>query len=294
MNASHPGAASARRIAVCAARDDRPPSASSPATPSSHRTHRCAMTDDGAMTLDGEGDVSERSVEYRDRDAELAGFEAWPDDQLGARPGVVVVHGGAGLDEHARGRARRVAALGYVVLAADMYGKGVAGDRERVMSRIGGLLADRKLLCARLQAGIDVLASNPRVHGRPAAIGYCFGGRVVLEAARAGMRLAAVVSVHGSLSTATPARCGELAAKVLVCHGALDPHVPREQLDEFIEEMNAAGADWQLNVYGRAVHGFTHDHGPQSPGVAYHAIADARSSLAIEHFLAEAFAAQRR
>jgi dienelactone hydrolase len=233
--------------------------------------------------------MGELSVEYRDGHTELVGLRAWPDELSEPRPGVLIVHGGAGLDEHARGRARRVAALDYVVLAADMYGTGVAGDRQRVMSRIGQLIADRRLLCARLQAAIDVLAADPRVDGRLAAIGYCFGGRVVLEAARAGMRLAAVVSVHGGLSTDTPARRGELAAKVLVCHGALDPHIPRQRLDEFIDEMNAAGADWQLNVYGRARHGFTHDHGPPSPGVAYDAATDARSTLAIEEFLAEAF-----
>jgi dienelactone hydrolase len=158
--------------------------------------------------------MGEENVEYRDGDTDLTGFRVWPDEP-GCQPGVIVVHGGAGLDEHARGRARRVAALGYVALACDMYGGGVAGDRERVMSCIGQLLSDRERLCARLQAAIDVLAGDPRVDGRLAAIGYCFGGRVVLEAARGGARLAGVVSVHGSLATDAPARPGVITAKVL-------------------------------------------------------------------------------
>jgi dienelactone hydrolase len=159
------------------------------------------------------------------------------------------------------------------------------------MTSLRRLLADRELLRQRLQAAIDVLTADTRVDGRIAAVGYCFGGRVVLEAARAGARLSAVVSVHGSLATDAPARPGAIAAKVLACHGALDPHVPREQVHGFIEEMTAAGADWQLNVYGRAMHGFTHEEGPRSDGVAYDAVADARSSLAIKAFLAGAFEA---
>ena len=237
--------------------------------------------------------MGEESIGYRDGDTELTGFRAWPDNP-GVRPGVVVVHGGAGLDEHARGRARRVAALGYQAFACDMYGEGVAGDRERVLSCLHQLLGDRQRLCARLQAAVDVLARDARVDGRIAAIGYCFGGGVVLEAARAGAPLAAVVSVHGRLATDTPARSGEITAKVLACHGALDPHVPREQVNGFIDEMNAAGADWQLDVYGQALHGFTHEHGPPSPGVAYNAAADARSSIAIAALLAEAFQATPR
>jgi dienelactone hydrolase len=169
----------------------------------------------------------------------------------------------------------------------------MAGDRECVMSWIGRLLADRQMLCARLQAAMDLLTADPRVDGRLAAIGYCFGGRVVLEAARAGMPLSAVVSVHGSLSTDAPARRDQLVARVLVCHGALDPHVPRRQIDEFIDEMNAADADWRSTSTAEPCTALPTDHGPPGPGVAYDAAADARSSVAIESFLAEALAATR-
>jgi dienelactone hydrolase len=232
--------------------------------------------------------VSEEIVEYRDGEAELSGvlFSGGGD---GARPGMLVVHGGAGLDDHSMRRARQLAELGLVAFACDMYGQGVLGDRERVLACIAELVADRERIARRAQAGLNVLASHPRINGKVAAIGYCFGGRAVLELARAGAQLAGAISVHGSLASAQPARAGDVRAKLLVCHGALDPHVPAEQVSGFIEEMNEAGADWQLIVYGGALHGFTHDTGPALPGVAYDAVADRRSFAAIRTFLAEAF-----
>jgi len=188
-------------------------------------------------------ELKEATIEYRDGDAELAGLLVW-DGAERSHPGVLVVHGGAGLDDHAKGRSRQLAELGLLVFACDMYGKAVTGDRERVMS-------------------------------------------CVLELARSGAELTGAVSVHGTLETANPAGPGAVKAKVLVCHGALDPHVPTAQVTGFIEEMNAAGADYQLIVYGGAMHGFTHNVGPQAPGVAYHAVSDERSFKAIKAFLAE-------
>jgi dienelactone hydrolase len=171
-----------------------------------------------------------------------------------------------------------------------MYGDGVAGSRERVMACITELRADPARLRARAQAGIDLLAANPLVNGRLAAVGYCFGGMTVLEVARGGAALSGVVSVHGSLATAEPAAPAAVKAKILVCHGALDPHVPMAHVTAFVEEMNHAATDWQLIVYGGAMHGFTHDTGgPAVPGVAYHAPTDTRSSAAIRTFLEQIF-----
>jgi dienelactone hydrolase len=231
-----------------------------------------------------------QSVAYAHDDTPLTGFLVWDDGRSDRRPGIFVAHGGAGLDEHARDRARRLAALGYIVFAGDMYGDGVAGNRDRIMACIGLLRGDPALLRARAQAGIDRLAANPLVDGRLAAVGYCFGGMTVLELARGGTALAGVVSVHGSLATADPAGPASVNARILVCHGALDPHVPMAHVAAFVEEMNHAGADWQLIVYGGAMHGFTHDQGgPAAPGVAYHAATDLRSSVAIRTFLEEIF-----
>jgi dienelactone hydrolase len=237
------------------------------------------------MTLNTE------TIHYRDGGAELTGALFWNSIDDRQRPGVLVVHGGAGLDDHARGRARRLAELGYTVFACDMYGNGVAGNRERVMDRINELRSDTAKLCQRARTGIEVLAARPEVNGQIAAVGYCFGGMTVLELARSGMELAGVVSVHGSLSRSKPAQTGAVRAKVMVCHGALDPHVPLPHVSAFIEEMNHAGVDWQLIVYGGAMHGFTHEAGPTIPGVAYHAPSDLRSATAIKNFLVELFGA---
>lgn len=235
--------------------------------------------------------MQSQQVSYADDAISLSGFLFWDETRKGPRPGILVVHGGAGLDDHAKNRARRIAELGYVAFACDMYGDGVAGDRQRVMARIAELRGTPGRLCQRARAGLDALASHPNVDGRLAAVGYCFGGMTVLELARAGTDLAGVVSVHGTLGTSLPARAGAVRAKVLVCHGALDPHVPLTQVTAFMEEMNGARADWQLIAYANAMHGFTHEHAAShpTPGVAYDAPTDARSWTAMQSFFDELF-----
>ena len=230
---------------------------------------------------------TERIV-YRDGDARLDGFFAIDADRAGKRPGVLVVHGGAGVDDHARGRARRFAESGFVVFACDMYGEGVTGNRERIVRQIGELRNNRTALVRRVQPAIELLSSRPQVDGRIAAVGYCFGGMIVLEYARSAATIGGVVSVHGSLETTSPAEPSSIRARILVCHGALDPHVPMAQVDAFAEEMRLAGADYQLMVYGRAMHGFTHETATgQQPGVRYDAQTDTRSAALIHCFLAE-------
>jgi len=235
--------------------------------------------------------INVQTIAYRHGDAELSGQFAWDAERGDQRPGILVVHGAAGLDSHAQGRANRLAELGFVAFACDMYGHGVAGNRERIMASIAELRDDTAKMCQRARAGIDVLVSHPQVDGRVAAVGYCFGGMVLLELARSGADIAGAVSVHGSLTTSRPAQAGTVnyKAKLLVCHGALDPHVPMTQVNAFVQEMNEAGADWQLTVYGGAMHGFTHETGPAMPGVAYHAVADARSATAMQNFFSELF-----
>jgi dienelactone hydrolase len=230
------------------------------------------------------------SIAYRDGDARLDGFLAVDADRAGKRPGVLVVHGGAGLDDHARGRARRFAESGFAVFACDMYGEGVTGNRERIMRHIGDLRSNRRALVRRVQSAIEILSSRPQVDGRIAAVGYCLGGMIVLEYARGGSTISGVVSVHGGVETTSAAQPSSIRARILVCHGALDPHVPMSQLTAFAEEMKNAGADYQLIVYGNAMHGFTHENATgQQPGVLYHAQTDARSSIAIHDFFKELF-----
>ena len=234
--------------------------------------------------------IATRTVTYTDEETALTGFLAWDDATRNPLPGLLLVHGGAGLDDHAKGQAQRYAAHGYTVLACDMFGDGVAGDRERVMACLMGLRDDPQRMSRRAQAGLAALAGCPEADRQCAAVGFCFGGLAVLTLARSGADLAGVVSMHGSLATAKPAEPGTVEAKVLACHGALDPHVPLADVTRFAEEMDHAGADWQLIMYGGAVHGFTHEHAVPGaiPGVAYNALADQRSFLAARTFLAEA------
>src|SRR5438309_7025567 len=118
--------------------------------------------------------ITER-IPYRDGDAELEGFLAYDEARAERRPGILVIHGGAGVDDHARGRARRFAEAGFVVFACDMYGEGVTGNRERIIRHIGELRTNRSAVVRRVQAAIEVLSSRPEVDGRMAAVGYCFG-----------------------------------------------------------------------------------------------------------------------
>jgi len=229
-------------------------------------------------------------IVYRDGAASLNGFLAIDTDRASRRPGVLVVHGGAGVDDHARGRAGRFAEAGFVAFACDMYGEGVTGNRDRIMHQIAMLRSDRAAIVRRIQAAIEILSSRPEVDGRMAAVGYCLGGMIVLEYARSGAPISGVVSVHGSLGTTSPAEASSIRARILVCHGALDPHVPMAQVTAFAEEMKDAGADYQLVVYANAMHGFTHETATgQQPGVLYHAQTDARSSVAIQQFFNELF-----
>jgi dienelactone hydrolase len=241
--------------------------------------------------------ISARDLAYDDLGLPLAGVLCWDEAQDGPRPGILLIHGGAGLDGHAREQARRYAAIGYAVLACDMFGPGVAGNRERVMACLLTLRDDPALLVRRARAGLTALAACPEAAGRLAAVGFCFGGMAALALARAGTELAGtelagVVSIHGSLATSRPAEPGAVTARVLVCHGAADPHVPLADVTAFAAEMDRADADWQLVMYGRAAHGFTHrDAIPGAmPGVAYDGLADERSFAAARTFLAEALA----
>ena len=246
--------------------------------------------------------IATRDLSYRDLETPLTGLFYWNEAQEGPRPGILLIHGGAGLDAHAREQACRYAALGYAVLACDMFGDGIAGDRERVMACLLALRDDPGRLVRRGQAGLAVLAGCPETAGPAAAVGFCFGGMAALALARAGTNLAgpglagpalaAVVSIHGSLATSAPARPGAVTARILACHGAADPHVPPADVAAFAAEMNHAGADWQLVMYGRAQHGFTHQHAVPGamPGVAYDRLADERSFAAVRAFLAEALA----
>jgi dienelactone hydrolase len=237
--------------------------------------------------------VTTRDISYEADGRTMIGMLAVPDGD-GVRPGILVCHEGPGLDDHAKGRAVRLAEeLGYVAFALDYHGDGKPlEDRQQMMARIGEFREDPARARAVGLAGLDVLCAEPRTdRAKLAAIGYCFGGTLSFELARGGADLKAAVGFHAGLGTARPEDARNITGKVLALIGADDPIVPNEQRRAFEEEMTAGGVDWQLVVYGGAVHSFTNPRAANIdlPGIAYHAPTDRRSWQAMLDLFAEAF-----
>ena len=245
-----------------------------------------------AFTASTYGAIKTQEIEYEHASVKLLGYLAYDDSVEGRRPGVIVVHEWMGHNEYARRRAEQLAGLGYAAFAIDMYGKGVrAKDPKEASQMAGRFKSDRKLMRDRARAGLDVLKRQQIVDpGRLAAMGYCFGGQVSLELARAGAELAGVVSFHGALDTPTPPDAKNIKGKVLALHGAADPFVPPEHVAAFTKEMEDATVDYQFVSYGPGVvHGFTNPDNKGSPmkGVGYDENADRRSWWAMQLFFEE-------
>ncbi|MZR63765.1 dienelactone hydrolase family protein [Alcanivorax sp. DP30] len=216
------------------------------------------------------------------------------DKQKEPSAGVIVVHEWWGLNDYARDRARLLAKEGFVALAVDMYGTGkVATHPKDATAFMETALAEPEKMNARFEAARKMLLKQQQVDPkRVFAIGYCFGGAVVLNQARSGADLAGVASFHGSLGTKTPAKAGEIKAKVLVATGQADPMVPAEQVSQFVTEMTAAGVDLRLLSFPGVKHSFTN---PGADAVAkrfelpvgYDAHADLTSWDALMDFMAD-------
>jgi dienelactone hydrolase len=231
-------------------------------------------------------------IDYADGGVNLRGYLAYDEKGVGKRPGVLVFHEGLGLGDFAMARARMLAELGYIAFAADMFGeRRQARNLQEVANLVGGLRSQPETLRARGRAALAVLAGLPQVEpSKMAAIGFCFGGSVVLELARDGADLAAVVSFHGALATQMPAAAGKVKASVLVLTGADDPLAPPDQVKAFEDEMrNAEVRDWQVVSYGNTLHGFTNPaaDGSMMRTAMYNAQADRRSWAAMRGFFDE-------
>lgn len=240
--------------------------------------------------------VTGKEVTYKANGLTLKGYLASDSAVKGKRPGVLVVHEWWGHDDYARMRARKLAELGYTALALDMYGAGKQAhdmDHAKAMSTAVG--KDPAGAKARFDAALAFLKKQPSVDSNNiAAIGYCFGGRVVLNMARAGADLKGVASFHGNLSTDTPAQKGDIEGKVLVLTGAEDPMVPAEQVAKFEQEMKAAGVDYRVVTYPGAKHSFTNPAADKyakqfNMPVAYNAEADKASWNELKEFLQQVF-----
>jgi dienelactone hydrolase len=237
--------------------------------------------------------VRTKVVEYKQGNTALEGFLAWDDAIHGPRPGVLVVHQWMGLGRYEKSRAEQLAKLGYVAFCADIYGKGVRPSTPDEAGKTAGIYKnDRTLTRERVNAALAQLRADPMVDSRRiAAIGYCFGGMVVLELARSGADIAGVVTFHGDLSNPTPADDVNIKCKVLALQGGDDPFVTLKDDELFAERMRAAHVNWQLDLYGGAVHAYTDPSAGNDPskGVAYNAQADRRSWQAMKDFFAEIF-----
>ena len=222
--------------------------------------------------------MQSRELNYQHGPSSLSGVLVRDDQFDGMRPGIVVFPDARGIGDHAIDVAQRLAAHGLVVLVADLYGNGTrARDMAHAMELMTQLRSDVMGWRGRAQAALDALSCEESVdRNRLAAIGYCFGGTTALELARSGADVAGIVSFHGGLSSPRPDDAGNIRGKVLVCHGALDPLVPPAQLAAFEAQMSKTDVDWQVCVYGGALHAFTNP-GADIEGMAYHAAADRRS-----------------
>jgi dienelactone hydrolase len=203
--------------------------------------------------------VTGHEVEYRSGDTVLKGYLAENPAVKGKRPAVLVVHEWWGHNEYARKRARMLAELGYVALAVDMFGDGKTAQHPDDAGKFAGEVMKNKAIGeARFNAALEYVRQQPAVDPeRIAAIGYCFGGGVVLHMARQGADLKGVVSFHGSLATDTPAQAGAVKARVLVFNGEADKMIPPEQVAAFKDEMDKAGVSYRYVGYPGVKHSFT-------------------------------------
>jgi len=235
----------------------------------------------------------ERPVVYEHAGATLEGILVCESAEGARRPGVLVAHAWGGRGDLELDAARRLARLGYVAFALDMFGQGVHGaSREQNAGLIAPFLADRDLLQARIQVAVSTLRLQDEVDPeRIAAIGYCFGGLCVLDLARSGADVRGVVSVHGLFGPPDPLPGKPIRARVLALHGHEDPMVPVAAVNALEAELTAAGADWQIHVYGGAMHAFTNPRANDPEfGTVYNETADRRSWIATKAFLAEVLA----
>ena len=205
------------------------------------------------------GAIIGEQIIYKSGDLTMQGYLAYDDTISGKRPGILVVHEWWGQNEYARERARMLAELGYTAFAVDMYGDGKQAEHPDEAGKFAAeVRQNMPAATQRFQAAMQILQQHPTVDAEHiAAIGYCFGGGVVLEMARQGLDLDAVVSFHGSLATESPVAPGKVKARILVCSGADDKLVPPEQVEIFQREMKAAGVDYTLISYPGAKHSFT-------------------------------------
>ena len=235
--------------------------------------------------------VKTRLVEYEVDGEVFEGMLAWDDGNSEVRPGVLVAHTIRGRTGFEEDKARKLAGLGYVALALDVYGEDQIGDLENSRPNMEALIDDRPKLQRRLHAALDALAAQPEVNaGQLGAIGYCFGGLCVLDLVRTEAPVKGVASFHGLFTPPGNTAGNSSNAAVLALHGWDDPLATPDSVVALGAELTTLGADWQIHAYGNTMHAFTNpaadDH---ERGTVFQPAADRRSWVAMNNFLAEIF-----
>jgi dienelactone hydrolase len=250
-----------------------------------------------ATPAEAKQNIEGKAATYSADGVTMKGYLAYDKDLKGMRPGVLVVHEWWGLNDYARKRARMLARLGYTALAVDMYGGGKEAKHPDDAGKFSSaLMKDFPTAKARFLAAQEFLKKQKTVDPeKMAAIGYCFGGGVVLNMARQGVDLKGVASFHGGLAAVQPAQPGGVKAKILVLHGADDKFTTPEQIDSFKEEMKSAGADFQFISYPGAMHSFTNPDADRygkkfKLPLGYNAEADKESWEELQRFFKAIFA----
>ena len=249
----------------------------------------------GAVSSYAAGVVG-KTVEYSSGSVTMKGYLVYSDKIQGKRPGILVVHEWWGLNDYSRKRADMLAELGYVAFAVDMYGDGKNVDNPSDAGKLAGeVMQNTSAMRTRFLAAMDFLKKDARVDSTDiAAIGYCFGGGVVLAMARNGADLKGVASFHGTLATQTPAKPGEIKGKVLVLTGTADKFVPPKDVQNFKSEMEAAKVDYKVVGYPGAMHAFTNPAATElgkkfNLPLAYNENADKKSWTEMKKFFRSIF-----
>ncbi len=235
-------------------------------------------------------------IEYPVGGISHQGYLAYDDEMIALRPGIAIVHEWWGLNDYMVRRAHMLAELGYVALAIDLYGGGqIADNPDQAEALMSGVLGDMEAGTAALRAGYDLLLGQPGVDPeRTAAIGYCFGGAMVLHMARIGLPLSAVASFHGALGSFHTATPGSISPRILVNHGTADSMVTMGDLEGFKQEMETARADCQILLHEDAKHGFSNPQADVNAGkydidLGYQQRADEQSWAAMQNLFGSVF-----